>query len=65
MLDKIRKHHAGELREDFQSNLGKVFDAKCVNYLRVEYPALKLRVFEGFVCNTKDRLEHQGDLCAN
>lgn len=47
MLDKIRKFHAGELREDFHANLGKGFDAKCVNYLRVGYAALKERVHAG------------------
>jgi gluconokinase len=47
MLDKIRKQHASELRDDFHSNLGKGFDAKCVNFLRVEYAALKERVLAG------------------
>ncbi|MDX2110744.1 MAG: DUF5069 domain-containing protein [Verrucomicrobiota bacterium] len=47
MVDKIRKHARGELREDFTDNLGKGFDARCVNFLRVSYDALTKRVLEG------------------
>lgn len=43
MLDKIRLNAAGNLREDFCGNLGSGFDARCVNFLRVNYPALKDR----------------------
>jgi len=47
MLDKIRKHAAGQLRADFTDNLGKGFDARCCSYLRVEYEALRARTLEG------------------
>jgi hypothetical protein len=47
MLDKIRKHARGELREDFHANLGIAFDSRCCKYLRVDYEALKARVLQG------------------
>jgi hypothetical protein len=47
MLDKIRKHVRGELREDYLANLGIAFDARCCNFLRVTYADLKKRVLEG------------------
>jgi gluconokinase len=47
MLDKIRLHARGALREDFQSNLGKGADNWCVGFLHVDYEALKQRVLEG------------------
>lgn len=47
MLDKIRKHAAGDLREDFCDNLGSGFDGRCVGFLRVDYPDLKARVLAG------------------
>ena len=47
MIDKLRKHARGELREDFQANLGKGFDGRCCKYLRVDYEALKARVLQG------------------
>ncbi len=47
MLDKIRLHAAGNLREDFCENLGEGFDSRCVNYLRVDYSALVDRVLAG------------------
>ncbi len=47
MLDKIRLNAAGNLREDFCGNLGSGFDARCVNFLRVNYPALKDRTLQG------------------
>ena len=47
MLDKIRKHARGELRADFQGNLGKGFDARCAGFLRVSYEPLKERVLQG------------------
>ena len=37
MLDKIRRHTAGELPAEYQANLGKGFDASCVAFLRVPY----------------------------
>lgn len=47
MLDKIRKHAGGELRDDFIENLGKGFDMRCCRYLRVDYTALRDRVLAG------------------
>lgn len=37
MLDKIRSHAKGELPLEYQVNLGKGFDTKCVTFLRVKY----------------------------
>ena len=37
MLDKIRSHAKGELPLEYQVNLGKGFDKKCVSFLRVRY----------------------------
>ena len=47
MLDKIRKHDAGELREDFCANLGTGFDGRCLNYLRVSHADVSTRVRAG------------------
>jgi hypothetical protein len=47
MLDKIRKHAKGELREDFIENLGIGFDERCVKFLRVGYEDLVGRTLEG------------------
>ncbi|MEI9893226.1 MAG: DUF5069 domain-containing protein [Chthoniobacter sp.] len=47
MLDKIRLHAQGALREDFHENLGKGADSWCVGFLHVDYDALKQRVLEG------------------
>ena len=47
MLDKIRVHARGALPEDYQPNLGKGFDKKCVEFLRIDYAALAERVKEG------------------
>lgn len=47
MLDKIRKHDAGELREDFCDNLGTGFDGRCLDYLRVNHADLRTRVRAG------------------
>ena len=33
MLDKIRAHATDELPADYQPNLGKGFDSRCVNFL--------------------------------
>lgn len=41
MLDKIRKMDRGELRQDFQENLGKAFDGLCTGFLRVSYDDLR------------------------
>jgi hypothetical protein len=37
MLDKIRSHAKGELPLEYQVNLGKGFDKKCITFLRVRY----------------------------
>jgi len=49
MLDKIRLHARGELREDCHANLGVAnrADGLCCHYLRVSYETLKQRVLAG------------------
>lgn len=48
MLDKIRLHAAGTLPvADYVANLGKGFDLRCLNFLRVPYEELKARVLAG------------------
>lgn len=47
MLDKMRVHAKGELPEEYQPNLGKGFDSKCVDFLRIDYATLAERVKEG------------------
>ena len=47
MLDKIRLHAHGELPEDYQSNLGKGFDAKCCAFLHLNYGEVAERVKQG------------------
>ena len=47
MVDKIRLHAAGQLPADYQPNLGAGFDGRCVNFLKVDYPALVERVKQG------------------
>jgi gluconokinase len=47
MLDKIRLHAKGELPSDYHQNLGKGFDEKCVNFLRIDYDGLVERVNQG------------------
>jgi len=45
MLDKIRLHAAGALPvADYAPNLGKGFDGRCCNFLRIGYDDLKERV---------------------
>jgi hypothetical protein len=46
MIDKIRLHQAGKLPQDYVSNLGRGFDARCVHFLRISYQALVDRVAE-------------------
>ncbi len=46
MIDKIRLHQAGKLPEDYHSNLGKGFDARCSHFLRISYQALVDRIAE-------------------
>ncbi len=47
MLDKIRKNAAAELREDFHVNLGQALDARCAQYLRIDYADLIDRTLAG------------------
>ena len=47
MIDKIQLFAAGELRPDFHANLGKGGDNWCVNFLRVDYAALRERTLTG------------------
>ncbi len=48
MLDKIRLQAAGQLpAADYAANLGKGFDGRCCNFLRISYDALKTRVLAG------------------
>ncbi|MSU71973.1 MAG: DUF5069 domain-containing protein [Opitutus sp.] len=45
MLDKIRLHAAGKLpAADYTPNLGKAFDSRCCNFLRINYDELKAQV---------------------
>ncbi len=47
MIDKIRLHQAGVLREDLHANLGKAMDDWCCQFLRVSYPTLVEKVRAG------------------
>jgi hypothetical protein len=48
MLDKIRLQAAGKLpAADYAANLGKGFDSRCCNFLRVSYDELKARTLQG------------------
>jgi hypothetical protein len=47
MLDKIRVHANDHLPEEYQTNLGKGFDERCVRFLRVDYNQLVEHVKEG------------------
>ena len=47
MLDKIRLHASGNLRDDFCDNLGTGLDGRCTDFLRVDYADLAARVQVG------------------
>lgn len=47
MHDKIRQHARGELPADYQPNLGKGFDARCVKFLGIDYGQLAEKVLAG------------------
>ena len=47
MLDKIRVHAKGELPAEYQPNLGKGFDGRCIGFLGINYNDLVGRVKEG------------------
>lgn len=46
-LDKIRKHARGELHADHHAFLGRGFDGRLCQFMRIEYEALKTRVLAG------------------
>ena len=47
MIEKIRLMAAGGLHPDLHANLGKGFDERCVDFLGVNYDALRAKVLEG------------------
>ena len=47
MVEKIRRHAAGELGEDYIPNLGKGFDGRCCSLLGVNYAELAAAVSAG------------------
>ena len=47
MLDKIRMDLAGEIGDDYREYLGKGFDGRCCQFLRVDYEAVKAQVAAG------------------
>jgi hypothetical protein len=47
MLRKIRLRAEGKLHDDYQSNMGKGFDGRCVRFLGVDYDKLVERVLQG------------------
>jgi uncharacterized protein DUF5069 len=47
MLDKIRLNAASQLPADYQENLGKGFDGRCLQFLGVPYEKLLERVKQG------------------
>ena len=47
LLEKIRLHAAGQLREDLHANLGKGMDGWFCDFLRVSYEDLKARTLAG------------------
>lgn len=47
MLDKIRKHAAGELHEDYHANLGISYDARMCHVLGVSYADIRARTLAG------------------
>ena len=44
MLDKIRMDLTGEIDDAYRPYLGKGFDGRCCEFLRVEYEGVKARV---------------------
>ena len=69
MLSKIRLSAAGDLHPDYHAHLGIRADGWCVDFLRVEYEALKSRVLEGGTdgeilewCYANGRRLNEGDL---
>jgi len=47
MLDKIRRHAAGNLGPDYEEKMGKGFDDHCCEFLGVAYEDIKAIVLDG------------------
>jgi gluconokinase len=47
MLDKIRKHARGELREDFHEMIGQGFDGRYCRFFHIAYADLRARTLAG------------------
>ncbi len=47
MLDRARLHLKGQLPADYHANLGKGFDGRCCNLLRIKYEDLVERIKQG------------------
>lgn len=57
MIDKIRLHAAGKLPADYQANLGKGFDERCLDFLRIKYDDLKAHVLAHPAASDEDILK--------
>ena len=69
MLDKIRRHARGELRDDLHANLGRGADQWCCGFLHLAYEDVKARVLAGGTdeeilewCQTHGRRLNETDL---
>lgn len=69
LIDKIRLHARGELRDDLQPNLGHGMDKWCCGFLKVTYEELQTRVRAGGTdeeilewCQTQGRRLNETDL---
>lgn len=47
MLDKIRRHQRGDLPEDYHANLGRGFDGRLCDFLRIRFDDVCARVAGG------------------
>jgi gluconokinase len=47
MVDKVRLNAAGKLPADYVPNMGRGFDSRCCNFLRVKHSDFAARVLEG------------------
>lgn len=47
MLDKIKANAKGLLSADYQENLGRGFDGRCVAFLHIDYPQLVEQTLKG------------------
>lgn len=55
MLQKIRLHANGQLPEEYIDYLGVGFDGRCVNFLGVDYHAVKELVLQG--CSDEEMVQ--------